>query len=364
MTLVLRLRATAARHGNLALHTLSPGASPARVLAHRREVLASLGFGLDDLVVAEQVHGARVAEVGRGDRGRGSREAGSAVPGTDALVCREPGVVLAVLTADCPAICFYDPEGPAVALLHAGWRGILAGVVEAALDVLAPRNRSAVRGCVAPHARPCCYEVGEEVAARFPEEAVRREGGRRPRLDLARAVELRAGILLEPIPEGGKDTNRPEAGETGPREALAAGDRCTTGGGGAPRGGDGPARGGGEPHAGGGGRDAPGEGKNAAGGRRHAPGGGTDVPGGRRDALGQSEDGGGDSEEGCGDSEEGRGESEEGRGESENGGSRDRFAGSCTICGGRWFSHRATGTGSRQALLAVLTAEAPATGKA
>lgn len=127
-----------------------------------------------------QVHSACVLEASAGASGEG-----------DALVTSLPGLAATVVTADCVPVLVASPE--AVAAVHAGWRGVVAGVVPAALDEL--RARGGLERAVAwlgPAIGACCYEVGEEVAARVAAAAgtdVRRAGERgRPHLDLSRAV--------------------------------------------------------------------------------------------------------------------------------------------------------------------------------
>jgi copper oxidase (laccase) domain-containing protein len=90
-----------------------------------------------------------------------------------------------VRTADCLPILLVAERG--VALVHAGWRGLAAGVVEAALDCFRAPLRAALLG---PAIGPCCFEVGPEVEARFPDHVIRPRRGR-PRVDLAgRAGEI------------------------------------------------------------------------------------------------------------------------------------------------------------------------------
>ncbi|MCU0726768.1 MAG: polyphenol oxidase family protein [Planctomycetes bacterium] len=157
----------------------------------RQRVLESLGLTPRDLVYGGQIHGTVVREVSRADRG------GPRVAETDGFVTREVGVALMVFGADCPLVLLHDPLGPAIAVVHAGWRGLAAGILPEALRVLRPAESGAVRAFLGPCAGPCCYEVGEEVAGRFPEAAVRREAGGRPRLDLPAAVELSLGISVD-----------------------------------------------------------------------------------------------------------------------------------------------------------------------
>jgi polyphenol oxidase len=109
------------------------GDEPAAVLENRRRAAAALGARLDDVVVAEQVHGAVAAVVGAADRGRGARPDAAAVPGADALVTADPGTTLAVLAADCVPVVLYDPVAHVLACAHAGWRGTVAAAAAAAV---------------------------------------------------------------------------------------------------------------------------------------------------------------------------------------------------------------------------------------
>jgi polyphenol oxidase len=147
---------------NLGLHV---GDDEAAVLENRRRALASIGAALDDLVVAEQVHGCGVGIVGGGDAGRGAFGLQDAVPSTDALVTTERGLVLAILVADCAPVVLFDPEAVVLGTVHAGWRGSTAGVVEAtvaAMSQLGARTDRMLAG-VGPAVAPDRYEVGEDV---------------------------------------------------------------------------------------------------------------------------------------------------------------------------------------------------------
>jgi len=107
----------------------------------------------------------------------------------DALVARSPDVVLAVGAADCLPVLAWDRKGHAVAAVHAGWRGIVAGVVTQAVAALEQAGVPASRLGVALGARigPCCFVVGPDVASRFAPRFVRTEGERRT-VDLAAAA--------------------------------------------------------------------------------------------------------------------------------------------------------------------------------
>ncbi|MDR2213768.1 MAG: peptidoglycan editing factor PgeF [Pseudomonadales bacterium] len=104
-----------------------------------------------------QVHGTVVHE---------ARAATAAsVPEADAIHCRETGLVLAVMTADCLPVLFASDTGDEIAVAHAGWRGLLAGVLEASAARL--REPSAALAWLGPAIGPCHFEVGDEVRAAF-----------------------------------------------------------------------------------------------------------------------------------------------------------------------------------------------------
>ena len=86
--------------------------------------------------------------------------------GWDALVTDQPGVMVAVRTADCVPILVHDPRRRVVASIHAGWRGAVAGIVAKTFTLIADRfgsTRSDLRVSIGPSAGPCCYEVDDTV---------------------------------------------------------------------------------------------------------------------------------------------------------------------------------------------------------
>jgi YfiH family protein len=131
---------------------------------------------------------------------RSVEEPGGAAGATgDALVADQPGCALAVLTADCAPVVLSSPEG-VVGVAHAGWRGMAAGVVDRAAEVMRASGASAIDAVVGPCIRPDCYEFGADdlervVSAVGPEVRGRTAAGR-PALDLVaglRACLARVG---------------------------------------------------------------------------------------------------------------------------------------------------------------------------
>jgi YfiH family protein len=192
---------------------------PRRVLANRRRAATVLGLAGHPWALARQVHGATILHVGASPPRQGPGETGSGlgaavrlgqgppegkapVGEADGLVTADPGVVLVVLIADCAPVLLADPEAGVVGAVHAGWRGLAAGVVEAGVAAMAElgADPGAMVGLVGPAVGGCCYEVGPEVreavGGRYPAAlATTRNGlpGLDPAAGAAQALE-RAGV--------------------------------------------------------------------------------------------------------------------------------------------------------------------------
>ncbi|MFO0689407.1 MAG: polyphenol oxidase family protein [Myxococcota bacterium] len=110
----------------------------------------------ESTVFARQVHGIAVVR-GEALRADGPCEA-------DAVVSTTPGLAVGVVTADCVPILVASSDGGCVAAIHAGWRGLAAGVIEAGIAAMA-RPVGGLSAAVGPAARGCCYEVDEPVAS-------------------------------------------------------------------------------------------------------------------------------------------------------------------------------------------------------
>ena len=140
---------------------VGPGSrdDPAAVRENRRRAAAALGAA--DLVKAYQIH-STVAVVADGPWP-------GAAPQADAVVSATAGVVCGALSADCAPVLLADPEARVVAAAHAGWKGALGGVVEAALDRMEALGARRERICAAvgPCIGPASYEVGLEYLGRF-----------------------------------------------------------------------------------------------------------------------------------------------------------------------------------------------------
>src|SRR5687767_187299 len=134
----------------------------ALVLENRARVARSLGAAPENLATPYQVHGTAAVIV---DRAWGP----GLGPHADAVVTDRPGIAVGVGTADCGPVLFADPEAAVVAAAHAGWKGVLAGILEATVEAMERlgASRSRIAAALGPTIAADAYEVGAEFVARF-----------------------------------------------------------------------------------------------------------------------------------------------------------------------------------------------------
>jgi YfiH family protein len=134
---------------------------PAAVAENRRRIATAMGGAPDDLAACYQIHSAitRVADgPWKGERPEG-----------DAVATATPGVICAVLTADCAPVLLADAQAGVVAAVHAGWKGALGGVVHSAVVAMESLGAKASRtvAVVGPCIAQASYEVGTDFEDRF-----------------------------------------------------------------------------------------------------------------------------------------------------------------------------------------------------
>lgn len=135
--------------------TRGTGDDAENVEENRRLACEALGLPFELLAFNKQVHSPTVHRAGPTTRG---------LPG-DGLWTDEPELPVLAMSADCLPIAIVRTEGArAIAVLHAGWRGLSEGVIAEGVKALSSRRLAAVVG---PAIGPCCYEVGPEVSALF-----------------------------------------------------------------------------------------------------------------------------------------------------------------------------------------------------
>jgi hypothetical protein len=164
---------------------------PERVKENRRRMAAALGLSAEALVSVHQVHSPDAIVVERPFPAERAR------PKADGMVTDRPGLALAITTADCGPVLFADPAAGVVGACHAGWRGALAGILEATLSAMESlgARRAGTVAVLGPTIGGDAYEVGPEFEAQFtgPDEANARFF--RPGLDGRSLFDLPAYIV-------------------------------------------------------------------------------------------------------------------------------------------------------------------------
>jgi polyphenol oxidase len=134
------------------------------VAENRGKFFRSIGAGKMRIVALRQIHSDIAHRIHRSDA------AGKDVLQGDALITREPGILLVVQTADCVPILLADAKNRAVAAIHSGWRGTLARIAVKTLGRMKMEfgtEPGQVIAAIGPAIGRCCYEVGSDVARDF-----------------------------------------------------------------------------------------------------------------------------------------------------------------------------------------------------
>ena len=149
---------------------------------HRRELACQLGLSPARIAAPEQVH-SNIIEW--------------ATPGwvhqdADGLFTDDPQVILSLKVADCAPIFFYHPLTRLRGLVHAGWRGLVAGIIPSSVDCIRAQNEdlSQVKVVIGPTIERDCYEVGVEVGEQFPLKVRRSVPPDRHKLDIIAAIRV------------------------------------------------------------------------------------------------------------------------------------------------------------------------------
>lgn len=173
------------------------GDDEAHVAESRKDLADYLGIAENHIVLPRQTHSTEcrvITEV---------PVDASVLEGVDALVTRLPGVAIGVSTADCVPVLLVDPDAKIIAAAHAGWRGAIGGVIENCVSRMIElgANPAVMKAAIGPCICADCFEVGEEVACRFPESCVVR-GGAKPHVDLSLYVKqtlMKCGLAEDAV---------------------------------------------------------------------------------------------------------------------------------------------------------------------
>jgi YfiH family protein len=183
------------------------GDAPERVAQNVGLAAEALGVTAEHVYFLSQVHGAEARVLTGDERASDVLELEG-----DALVSRAAGVACGVRTADCVPILLADRRSGAVAAIHAGWRGVVRGVVEAGVEKLreVAGDRGELIAVLGPHIRADAFEVDEDVADELasvsPVPCIVRRDGKKPhvRLDnIVRAKLVAVGVARDQIDDVG-----------------------------------------------------------------------------------------------------------------------------------------------------------------
>lgn len=120
------------------------------VLKNRHIFLKALNLTPSHYVQAHQTHSKHCVQVTQADGGRGFFDPSTAFDQTDALYTLEPDLLLAIFTADCVPLLFYDEESPLIGAIHSGWRGTVQNITQATFSTIFDRH---------PHLKPDTFHV-------------------------------------------------------------------------------------------------------------------------------------------------------------------------------------------------------------
>ena len=155
---------------NMGLHV---GDAPEMVEENRKRLAQVLGVDSHRLTCGEQVHGVGVTRVTQELVGRGAFSWDDSIPDSDAIHTNLVNVPLLLLVADCVPVLIYDAVHHAVAVVHAGWRGAIAHIVERTMDSMHDAYGTLPSDCylfIGPSIGADSFEVSEEIGEQFRQD--------------------------------------------------------------------------------------------------------------------------------------------------------------------------------------------------
>ena len=158
--------------GNYASFNLSPfsGDNPENVNKNKEILCKQLGIDAEKLIIPYQTHGTKTLKIDDLFFKLSQQEKTQALIGIDALFTHLPNVCIAVTTADCVPLLFFDPQKQVIAVAHAGWRGTCSRIAEKTVYNLIDKfhsNPADIRVVIGPSISSKVYEVGKDVVDNF-----------------------------------------------------------------------------------------------------------------------------------------------------------------------------------------------------
>lgn len=168
------------------------GDDPQRVARNREWLCRQLQISTDHLWLSHQTHGTKVLQIDQQLISLDSINRTAQLEGIDALITQEQGECIGISTADCIPILLYDNKHKAIAAIHAGWRGTVAGIVTKTIERMKTAygtSPESVTALIGPGISLAAFEVGDEVVtafrnAHFPESIIRSYPAQKSHIDL------------------------------------------------------------------------------------------------------------------------------------------------------------------------------------
>jgi YfiH family protein len=139
------------------------GDNPDHVNENRRRIAQALGFKTENLITPGQVHSTKVLVIDAPFSGE--------IPEADGLITTTPGLMIGVLSADCVPILLSSRQGDMVAVVHAGWRGAIQGIAEAAVEQMRSLGAGEIIAALGPCIWQASYEVSQEFYDNIPDSS-------------------------------------------------------------------------------------------------------------------------------------------------------------------------------------------------
>lgn len=169
-------------------------------IAHK--IFESLGIPPAKILGLKQVHGDKIISINSEEDLKNYKA--QEIHEADGWLLSLPQTGVMILTADCVPLYLWSADGKYVSLTHCGWRGVVKELPKKAAELIKTKTTEKLQAYIGPHIRECCFKVKEDVASKFPKEAViRRENKIFVDLDKAIILQLTAaGVDVKEIKTG------------------------------------------------------------------------------------------------------------------------------------------------------------------
>jgi len=145
-------------------------------------IITDLGFHKNEVAIPEQIHSNKVRWINSAGRYKL----------VDGLITANNNIVLTLKVADCVPVYFYNLNKNIIGLVHAGWRGIVTGIIPNTIEIMQKHGANLDNTYIymGPSIRRCCYEVGGEVAKLFDKDTKLKINSKKYKIDLKKQISI------------------------------------------------------------------------------------------------------------------------------------------------------------------------------